>query len=242
MYFLYLDDSGSVLNTTEHHFVLGGVCVHDSKVYYLRKYLDEYARELSPESPDTLEFHASEIHSGLGPWKGIKNRKEIIKRVLRSLTDQYSKTAAFACAVHKPDCATKDPVEYAFEDICSRFQMFLDRIYHQTREKEKGLIILDKSIYENVLQKLAISFRQGGTRWRIPRDLIEVPMFLDSKSSRLIQLADHIAYATFRRYQADDLTYINVIQDRYDSDGETIHGLSHKQHSMRCTCPACLRK
>ena len=67
-------------------------------------------------------------------------------------------------------------------------------------------------------------------------------MFLDSKSSRLIQLADHIVYATFRRYQADDLTYFNVIQDIYDSDGDTIHGLSHKQHYMRCTCPACLRK
>jgi Protein of unknown function (DUF3800) len=126
---------------------------------------------------------------------------------------------------------------YAADFNCSLTEFII-----KPENKEKGLLILDKSIYENVLQKLAISFRQGGTRWRIPRDIIEVPMFLDSKSSRLIQLADHIAYATFRRYQADDLTYFNVIQDRYDTDGETIHGLSHKQQSLRCTCPACLRK
>jgi len=68
-------------------------------------------------------------------------------------------------------------------------------------------------------------------------------MFLDSKSSRLIQLADHVAYATFRRYQADDVTYFNVIQELYDSHDDVIHGLSHKQHSIpKCTCPACLRK
>lgn len=155
--------------------------MHDSKVYYLRKYLDDLAQEILPESPSTLEFHASEIHAGLGPWKGKPNRKEIIKRVLKALVTQYSKTAAFACAVHKPCCgAAQDPVEFAFEDICSRFQLFLDRVFHQTNVREKGIIILDKSIYENVLQKLAITFRQGGTRWRIPRDLIEVPMFLDS--------------------------------------------------------------
>jgi hypothetical protein len=241
MYFLYLDDSGSVQNPTEHHFVLGGFCVHVSKIYYLRKYLDDLAKEFSPDSPDSLEFHASEIHAGLGPWKGQPNRKEIIKRVLRSLATQ-SKTAVFACAVHKPSSTTKDPVEVAFEDICGRFQMFLDRIYHKTKEREKGLIILDKSIYENVLLKLAISFRESGMRFRFPRDLVEVPMFVDSKSSRLLQLADHVAYATFRRYQADDLSYFNVIQDRYDSDGETIHGLEHKQQGWGCTCPACLRK
>jgi hypothetical protein len=243
MYFLYLDDSGSVPNPNEHHFVLGGVCVHESKVYYLRKYLDDLAEEFSPGSPGSLEFHASEIHAGQGLWKGIKNRKEIIKRVLKSLETQWSKTAAFACAVHKADFPGQDPVEFAFEDICSRFQLFLDRVYHETKTREKGILILDKSIYENILQKLAITFRQGGTRWRIPRDLIEVPMFLDSKSSRLIQLADHVAYATFRRYQAADLTYFNIIEGSYDSHEDIIHGLSHKQHSMpKCTCPACLRR
>jgi hypothetical protein len=56
IYFLYLGDSGSLLNTSEHHFVLGGVCAHDSKIYYLRRYLDELAQEILPESPDTLQI------------------------------------------------------------------------------------------------------------------------------------------------------------------------------------------
>ncbi len=244
MYFLYLDDSGSAVNVSEHHFVLGGFCIHEHQVYWVRKYLDDLAEQILPGNSESLEFHASEIHAGKkGLWKS-KNRterKEIIRKVLRAIDQKKSKTAAFACAIHKPCFPTKDPVEFAFEDLCSRFEMFLNRVFHQTGNREKGVIILDKTIYENVLQKLAITFRQSGTQWRHLTNLIEVPMFLDSKSSRLIQLADHIAYATFRRYQAMDIDYFNIIQGSFDTDAGKIHGLEHKHHALTCTCPACLR-
>ena len=244
MYFLYLDDSGFVQNINEHHFVLGGFCIHGHKIYWLKKYLDDLAKEILPENPEALEFHASEIHSGKGIWKTISkpNRQEIIRKVLGALEREKSNTAAFACAVYKPDHPTKHPVEYAFEDLCSRFEMFLNRTFHQENQRVKGIIILDKSIYENILQKLAISFQQFGTRWRTLTNLVEVPMFIDSKSSRLIQLADHVAYAVFRRYQALDLKYFDVIQRLFDTDENgVIHGLEHKHHSLSCTCIACLR-
>ncbi len=244
MYFLYLDDSGSIKNVSEHHFVLGGYCVHEHQVYWLRKYLDDLASQILPENPEALEFHASEIHSGKkGLWKSINKpeRQEIIRKVLKALEQKKSKTAAFACAIHKPCFPTRNPIELAFEDLCSRFEMFLNRVFHQTGNREKGIMILDKGIYENILQELAITFRQSGTRWRSLTNLIEVPMFLDSKSSRLIQLADHVAYATFRWYQSKDYKYFDVIQGIFDSDAGKIHGLEHKQHSLKCTCPACLR-
>jgi hypothetical protein len=244
MYFLYLDDSGFVQNINENHFVLGGVCVHGHKIYWLKKYLDDLAQEILPANPEALEFHASEIHAGKGIWKSISKpkRQEIIRKVLWAIEKEKSNTAAFACAVHKPDYPTKNPVEFAFEDLCSRFEMFLNRTYHLDKQRVKGIIILDKSIHENILQKLAISFQQFGTRWRTLTNLVEVPMFIDSKSSRLIQLADHVAYAVFRRYQALDLKYFDVIQRLFDTDENgVIHGLEHKHHSLSCTCIACLR-
>lgn len=244
MYFLYLDDSGSVKNVSEHHFVLGGFCIHESQMYFLRKYLDDLAKEISPTNPENVEFHASEIHAGSGPWKAIKKpeRQEIIRKVLRALQCKKSIAASFACAIHKPDYATKDPVELAFEDLCSRFEMFLNRIFHQTKVSEKGIIILDKSVHEGSLQKLSITFRQSGTKWRTLANLAEVPMFIESTTSRLIQLADHIAYATFRRFQRMDLSYFDVIQRLFDTDERgIIHGLEHKHHSLSCTCSACMR-
>ena len=107
----------------------------------------------------------------------------------------------------------------------------------------KGLIIFDKNSYTKELERLSFEFRQDGTRWRDLRNIREVPFFVDSKSSRIIQLADHIAYSVFRRYNADDLTYFNCIENRFDKHEGTIHGLSHKQTSNpSCTCPACVTR
>ena len=134
-------------------------------------------------------------------------------------------------------------MEIAFEDLCSRFDIYLNRIYHETKVSHKGLIVFDKSIYEGSLQKLSMEFRQLGTRWREVRNIREVPFFVDSKASRLIQLADHVAYSVFRRYNAGDLTYFNCIENRFDNYQGIIHGLAHKQsYNPACTCPACLTR
>lgn len=246
MYSLYLDDSGSVANQHEEYFVLAGFCVFENNVYYLRKYLDDLATEINPTNPNEIEFHASEIYAGKDePWKSMskQDRLTIIKRVLRAFNSAYN-THIFACAIHKKCFPTKDPVEMAFEDLCSRFEMFLDRLYHERgkEESQRGIIVLDKTSYETSLQKLAIEFRQIGTKWRTLNNIIEVPMFIDSKASRLTQLADHVAYSIFRRYEAGDINYYNLIEGRFDSSEGKIHGLAHKQYyKTDCTCPGCLR-
>lgn len=46
----------------------------------------------------------------------------VIKSVLRILSESYETARAFACAVHKDSYPEKDPMELAFEDLCSRFR------------------------------------------------------------------------------------------------------------------------
>jgi Protein of unknown function (DUF3800) len=55
--------------------------------------------------------------------------------------------------------------------------------------------------------------------------LIKVPLFLDSKASRLIQLADLIAYAVFRHFEKGDNRFFPIIEPRFDSEGGVVHGL-----------------
>ena len=114
--------------------------------------------------------------------------------------------------------------------------MYLNRIYHETKQSHKGLIVFDKSAYESSLQKLSLEFRQQGTRWRNVKNIREVPFFVDSRASRLIQLADHVAYSVFRRYNAGDLTYFNCIENRFDNHQGIIHGLAHKQPCVYLPC------
>ncbi len=170
-----------------------------------------------------------------------------IKSVLQCLDHAHRNIVVFACAVHKSSFPRVDPIEKAFEDLSSRFNMFLERNQTESDSRyiDKGLIVLDKSAYEQNIQTLARDFRQGGNRWGSQlRAICEVPLFVDSGASRLIQLADHIAYAVFRRYNADDLTYYNCIESRFDKDAEgRFHGLAHLQTiNPNCTCPACLSR
>ena len=245
MYLLYLDDAGSPPNKSEEYFVIGGIAVFERQAYGLSKQLDEVVREFEPDKPDDVELHASEVFSGREPpWKSLDRaqRIRVLKQVLEVLGQRTDSTCAFACAVHKPSFPGRDPMEIAFEDVCQRFDLFLHRMY-RSGDSQRGLIIFDQSAFQGRLRELARTFRTVGTRWRVLKKLAETPLFIESKASRLMQLADHVAYAVFRRYNAGDSSYLDVIAHRFDEDQGRIHGLSHlSKQSNTCSCPACLSR
>jgi hypothetical protein len=53
----------------------------------------------------------------------------------------------FGCVVRKSVLTPHDPVEYAFEQLSSRFDYYLRRL-HKIGDSQRGLIIFDKSTYE----------------------------------------------------------------------------------------------
>jgi hypothetical protein len=75
------------------------------------------------------------------------------------------------------------------------------------------------------------------------RNIAEVPLFVDSKASRLIQLADLIAFSMWRRYEYQDGRFFDPIIGRFDADGGVIHGLVHCRAAGKdCYCPACMSR
>lgn len=130
--------------------------------------------------------------------------------------------------IKKVSISPQDPVEFAFEQLASRFDHYLKRL-HKNGDTQRGLIVFDKSTYETTLQTLATDFRTVGYTWDVIRNLAEVPLFLDSRASRLIQLADLIAFAIFRNYERGDSRFYSIIQSRFDSEGGIVHGLYEKK-------------
>lgn len=240
MHLLYLDDSGSAENPKEQYLVLGGVCVHERQVQHFTHELDRIADRLVPGRPETVEFHASVIFSGREePWKSLtrETRRDVIKEVLAILPNSADGSRAFATVVDKKSFTPAHPMEKAFEDVCSRFDKFLRRV------DSKGLIILDESTHATRLQELAHQFRRLGTQWDVVRNVIEAPLFVTSRAFRCVQLADHIAYAVFRRYEAKDATYFDVFANRFDTDRKVVHGLSHLERNIGdCMCVGCLSR
>ncbi|WP_435007952.1 DUF3800 domain-containing protein [Tundrisphaera lichenicola] len=245
MFLLYLDDSGSVQNQHEEYLVLGGVCVAEHQVNALTHALDELAGRFDATDPDSVEFHASAIYSGKeAPWNNLKKpeeRREVLKEVLRVFKDADLPACALGCAVHKKSFPGQDPMEIAFAELCTWFDDFLRNRHQGGAPDEKGIIFLDESTYETSLRQIARDFRRKGLTSENGRYIIDGPHFVKSKTTRCVQLADHVAYAAFRYFHAKDNNYLSVVLNRFQSDGRTFQGLRHMEANIsECTCPGCL--
>jgi hypothetical protein len=154
MHLLYLDDAGSANNLQEEYFVLGGISIFEAQSYFFVQEMDKLATTINPSNPHGVEFHASEIYSRKEqPWRGMSQgeARGVIKAVLNILKQSYETARVFACAVHKPSYPGRDPVELAFEDLCSRFDLYLDRLRAQG-DRQRGILILDESTHETTFR------------------------------------------------------------------------------------------
>lgn len=245
MYLLYLDDAGSSANASEDYFVLGGVCVYEAQVEWFSREIDKLAAPYNAAAPEDVEFHASVIFSRReDPWKHltIDEAGGSLKSLLQVVAGSYKTTRLFACAIEKKSYPGRDPVEMAFEDLCQRLDKFLGRLKAEG-DTQRGMIILDKTTRETSLQKLSRDFRKVGTQWGVLKNIADTPFFVDSRASRLVQIADHVAYAVFRRYNSGDAQYFDIVAHRFDAVDSIIHGLAHKHAGkFTCTCPGCLSR
>lgn len=230
MHLLYLDDSGSVSDPKQNHFVLAGLSVFERMPHWIEQELNQIALRFTPE-PDCLhdiEFHASPMYGGQKFWRGhLKtDRIQAIKDALGIVRKHHPRDVRiFAAVLNKQNFSGQDIIEEAFTQVCSRFDHYLMRIYRNTQNPERGLILFDKSSTEARIQTLARDFKYSGHQYGKTRNYAEVPVFLDSKASRLIQLADLVAYAIFRNIEFQDPQFFQIIEGCFDAEGGVVHGL-----------------
>lgn len=243
MHLLYLDDSGSVNNAADRHVILAGVAVFERLPYWFSSHLDVIARDVAPEFWQELEFRGVDIFSGRKRWRKIKRdvRENAYIDALAVLA-RSSQVRLFGAAIHKAAISPEDPMEYAFEQLINRFDRFLARL-HRMNDTQRGIVILDKSSYETSLQGLAREFRLDGHRWGQLHNIGETPLFVDSRATRMIQLADLLAYALRKYYENGQAMYFDRVAHRFDSAGGVVHGLVHYTPAgSPCGCRICRQR
>jgi Protein of unknown function (DUF3800) len=244
MHILYVDDSGTVDNPHERFFVLAGVAVFERGLFHQIKVTDDCVRSFGLGDPHDIELHASNMYNARDSvWRSVRERsarEKMINDALATLRGHAS-IKLFGIAIDKQAASPKDPVALAFEEICNRFNLFLARMNDRHKsDPQRGLIVMDETKHEKPLQTLARKFRIDGARWGHFRNLAEVPLFVDSRASRLIQMADLVAWSTFRKYEFKDGRFFDPVISLFDSDGGVIHGLyHHRLFAEDCYCPAC---
>lgn len=243
MFLLYLDDSGAVQNASDSHVILAGVAVFERQPHWFSERLDALAETIWPDNPKALEFRGVDMLSGRKHWRGVQRAVRIAAyREALEILGRSNQVRLFGAAIHKAAISPEDPMEYAFEQICNRFDRYLGRL-HKQNNTQRGLIILDKSAYETSLQGLAKNFRSIGHKWGKLYNLTDVPLFVDSRATRMIQFADMVAHAVRRYYEHGDAQYFDLIAPRIDSEGGITHGLVHYAPADACcNCYVCRQR
>lgn len=131
--------------------------------------------------------------------------------------------------------------EQAFEQIVSRFERFLENVDRSSESGHRsyGLLVHDNN--ETVARKhteLMRHFHRKGTFWIDVRHIIETPLFVDSKLTSMVQIADLCSYALRRYIENGETDLFDRIYARADRFRDHVVGVRHFTDSS-CTCLIC---
>lgn len=270
MYLLFVDESGT--HGDSHAFVLGGVALHEDDAARLQTALDELViRHVGrvPVNLEEYELHAGEMRNAKKPNKAkVGGRPSVWATMPRRarlalLEDAYALIAEFQPAdpqqplwffavVLDAHFRRDDPQihreRFAYEVLLNKFDLMLMKLRVEDGRPNRGLVVHDRRIVaEQDIQSWVTGWRAAAGDVGQLRNLADVPLFTDSRATRLIQVADLVAYALFRRYQPEaDARYFEPLWGRFhrSADGQ-VHGLVHFTPDFgrgACQCESCLAR
>ncbi len=257
MYLLFLDESGT--HTSSPVRILSGLALHEQDAWYMQRALNEVLARSLPTGLDPLDFelHASEIKSPtqgrrgrVSPWAQVPigSRFDVLQATYRALVRYQCRDGSFPCALFGAvvDAGYGDAQQRGYEEVLHKFDEMLTRQGMASGVHQRGLVIHDKQIIEPVVQAWTSTWRQSGGRIGTLTHLADVPLFADSRASRLIQASDFVCWALWRFYgmAPSDERWIRDLWSRFDRarpDGQ-MDGLIHVTRGFRtgsCLCPPC---
>jgi Protein of unknown function (DUF3800) len=237
VYILYIDESGDGGTNpgSSRHLVLAGVAIHEGQWRGLTRKLDSIQDSQFPQAGSPIEFHASEIRSGRNIFRSLIPHKRAtlmsdVYGVISQVTGQ--KVVLFSAVIEKSVLQKKyggmvQPYEQAFEGLCTMFNFFLRKVQAKQGSVQRGIIVFDEArpSLSRQIRTLLAKFQAGGSRWTTINSLVETVFFFDSRTSRIMQLADFTAHAVYRWYEAGDPQYLKLIHHKFDREGRKVHGI-----------------
>lgn len=266
VYLLFVDESGT--HPGPHPFVLGGLAIHEDDASRLQNALDDVVVSVLgriPSNLDEYEIHASELRNARKPradsskqpslWANVPRaqRLELLKRAYEALAQFQPANPAlplvlFGIAVERNFRADWTPVErerWAYEVLLGKFDVMLKTLRNKRRLPNRGLVIHDRRVVaEHDIQNWVASWRVAAETIGQLRNLADVPLFGDSRATRLLQAADLVSYAVFRRYnrQSPSSAEFDTLWSAFHREDGVVHGAVHYTPSFGngvCDCSPC---
>ena len=162
-----------------------------------------------------------------------------ILRVLADKIGAWQDAVLFADAqqksAHLDSAADTLIMDHAFEQVVTRFHTYLSH-----KDIDLGMLVQDRNDTAAIrLTQLARRYHATGTRYSAVSRLVETPLFVDSKLTSMVQLADLCSYAVRRFFEKNETELFDRIYPRFDRSGGRLVGLRHFTGKQRCDCRVC---
>lgn len=264
VYLLFVDESGT--HGGSPVFVLGGAAIHEDDAQRLQRQLDDLVIEhlgRVPPNLDEYELHAGEMRNAKKParadhrasvWAAVPrlDRLSLLADAYRliaefSPADPDLPLALFGVAVDARFRAADSQVtreRFAYEVLLNKFDLMLMKARVEKQKPNRGLVIHDRRVVvERDIQTWTSEWRTAAGNVGQLRNLADVPLFADSRATRLLQVADLVSYSLFRQYSADrpDDAF-EQLWPVFHSDRGVTHGCVHFTPSYgqgACACRPC---
>ncbi len=246
MYLLYSDESGNIANPDDAAVVVGGVAVHEDAVRPLAGEINgTLTNFIGATRAKELEIHGSPLRRGREGWRDIgAGKRHGLAHALLRLVDEWehegssSVVQPFVVAIDRNH--SQSPMETAYGELLFMFDHYL-REGRRKGNPHNGVLVADRSNYERAL---AAWVEVARARYRRPSQdarrlyaLAETPFFVDSQTTRLMQVADLVVHALFRAYNVGDWRWAETLRPALTLAGD--RRLLHLTGTDPCSCLAC---
>jgi hypothetical protein len=244
MYLLYVDESGDPGPAGSPFLILGAAAIFEGKWLPLERDLRNLIDRYFPAPPKPTEIHLAELRKGRNEFRALTpvQRRNLLNDFCSlALNMLATELVSFAIIADKKDWfATNigksgdDLYAEMFEDLSSRFDLFLRRRYSEGAPS-KGIIIADphKLSLCEALKKNQRVYQRRGHRWDVLYNLIETVFFLESEESPGLQFADLVAHAVWRLVTANDDSIARLIQPLFDREPTSSRINPGKWHGIK---------
>jgi hypothetical protein len=215
----------------------------DKRIYEVDKYrkeelfkLQKRNHKLYKQTKKNYTETSNYIHLSL------TERKQFITELTQTVSN-WNYARLFAECIDKvrwdPHRSNISISEQAFEQVTTRFDFYLLNCTKELDEKQYGLLIHDNN--DTVAKKhteLMKTFHGKGTLWKDINHIIETPLFVNSKLTSMIQIADLCAYAIRRYLENKETELFDLVFERVDIKEHKKVGIRHFPGSG-CNCKIC---
>jgi hypothetical protein len=227
MHLLFIDESGTVPNpgkAKNKYFVIAGIIVPEERWHKMRDSLLGLKIRRKIVGEIKWRYFAPDNNEAKNPMKEIapadRNaiRTEIYEKIIcseRSIKTLGCVTCVEA-AYERPSINSRDDLyQYTYKPLSERFQYHLQDLTRQVGRSELGLVVSDhrgqdddkrfRAHHEELLHST-------GDFISTYKNLVESLFFVPSDLSVGIQLADMVAGAIWRKYEAGDSRWYDLLK------------------------------